>query len=372
MGQTEYFKTGTTGVYRRDGVRGPTYRIVVKGPDGKRHPQTFATLRAAERALRATRTAIDQDAYVEPSKATLEEVYAKFLASRPNMKPATRAGYVGQFRRYVLPALGSRRVRSFTTAQLMDFYSKLRAEGCNEPTVRSVHRYLSSVLKWAAKRGEITSNPATGAYEAPDVDTAVEGDLYRALTEDEVKLIASKMPERYVAPTLLMGYLGFRPEECFGLRAKDVDLDDGWIHVRQASREVEGVQSFGPPKTGPRDVSIPEALVPILRRHAELYPSVGLGLFFSAEHGGPLRQGNYRSRIFQPAVKAAGIESTWTPYDLRKTAVSMLLAHGVTPFETARLTGTSVRLVDAVYGHLFSTAVKTSLEGYGAGIGASS
>lgn len=41
-------------------------------------------------------------------------------------------------------------------------------------------------------------------------------------------------------------------------------------------------------------------------------------------------------------------------YDLRHTAISHWLTAGLGSFEVARVTGTSVRMVDLTYGHLVS------------------
>jgi len=61
-------------------------------------------------------------------------------------------------------------------------------------------------------------------------------------------------------------------------------------------------------------------------------------------------------------VEAAGIAKPARLYDLRSTFVSNALARGLTVFETARIAGTSVAMVEAHYGKLLGTAHESLLE----------
>jgi integrase len=58
-----------------------------------------------------------------------------------------------------------------------------------------------------------------------------------------------------------------------------------------------------------------------------------------------------RRERFRPALKAAGIHQRG-PYQLRHTFAAEALAAGVSIFELARIMGTSVKMIDRVYGHL--------------------
>jgi integrase len=75
-------------------------------------------------------------------------------------------------------------------------------------------------------------------------------------------------------------------------------------------------------------------------------------LVFAGERGGALRGSAFRRRVWQPAVKRAGL-SPLRPHDLRDTAVAFWIAAGAQPVEVARRAGhSSVVTVLDRYGHL--------------------
>jgi hypothetical protein len=67
-------------------------------------------------------------------------------------------------------------------------------------------------------------------------------------------------------------------------------------------------------------------------------------------------------REWGPAVEAAGVAKPARVYDLRATFVGNALAAGITVFETARIAGTSVQMIETVYGALLDTAHASLLE----------
>jgi integrase len=74
---------------------------------------------------------------------------------------------------------------------------------------------------------------------------------------------------------------------------------------------------------------------------------------FTAERGGVLRTSNFRTKVWLPAVRAAGLEPL-RPHDLRHTAVALWIAAGANPKEVAVRAGhTSVSFTLDRYGHLF-------------------
>jgi hypothetical protein len=77
---------------------------------------------------------------------------------------------------------------------------------------------------------------------------------------------------------------------------------------------------------------------------------------------GPFDVANFRRRVWAPAIDSAGIAKPARIYDLRSTFISTALANGLTVFETARIAGTSVKMIEAHYGALIDTARESLLE----------
>jgi integrase len=85
-------------------------------------------------------------------------------------------------------------------------------------------------------------------------------------------------------------------------------------------------------------------------------PRLDTRLLFPSPSGVQIDLGNFRRREWGPAVTAAAIAKPARIYDLRSTFASNALAAGVTPFELARIMGTSVRMIERHYGTLIAGA----------------
>jgi integrase len=182
----------------------------------------------------------------------------------------------------------------------------------------------------------------------------VEREEMRFLTPAEVARLAGVINSHYRALVLVGAYGGLRIGELAGLRRGRVDLLRGTVNVAEIVVEVRGQLHTGPPKTraGRRTVGLPRAVVEELAVHmgpvgpADAY-------VFTAERGGVLRTSNFRTKVWLPAVRAAGLEPL-RPHDLRHTAVALWIAAGANPKEVAVRAGhTSVSFTLDRYGHLF-------------------
>ena len=69
------------------------------------------------------------------------------------------------------------------------------------------------------------------------------------LTVDQLNRYLAAVPEARRVPLLLAGWCGLRSGEVRGLRVRDLDLDIGVVHVRQAVVRLKGQLLIDPPKT---------------------------------------------------------------------------------------------------------------------------
>jgi integrase len=99
---------------------------------------------------------------------------------------------------------------------------------------------------------------------------------------------------------------------------------------------MHGHLYLGPPKTtaGRRRVGLPRDVVEALHEHLAGRSIEPDGFVFALSNGGPLRTANFRTRVWCPATRAAGLEGLRI-HDLRYTAVALWIAAGAGPKEVA-------------------------------------
>ena len=79
----------------------------------------------------------------------------------------------------------------------------------------------------------------------------------------------------------------------------------------------------------------------------------GSDLLFTSDHGGPIRRTNWRRRVWEPAVRAAGIVPAPGFHDLRHSAAALAIAAGAhAKAIQARLGHGSIRTTLDLYGSL--------------------
>jgi integrase len=140
-----------------------------------------------------------------------------------------------------------------------------------------------------------------------------------------------------------------RPEEALGGDWTDVDLRGGVFTVRRAfakGRLKPYPKTAGLRRRVPLRARVLDALAELPHR---------AGVLFRAAGGGRIEIDNFRSREWLPALEAAGLPHRRI-YDMRHTFATWSLAAGMSIFTLSRRMGTSVRMMDATYGHLVRDA----------------
>lgn len=181
----------------------------------------------------------------------------------------------------------------------------------------------------------------------------------RALEPAELSELFQRVPAgEYRRMLQAIGYLGLRFGEAAGLIVRDVDLNEGIVHVRRASSLDEfgrqEVHSRRPKGHGVRIVPILEQVRPVLEESVRgkgdsdiVFPGPRGGVVTSKNLARAIRWAEWRDEIraFPPG------EDKLRFHDLRHTSVTFYLRAGVPIHEVQRIMGHSSVQVTELYAH---------------------
>lgn len=261
--------------------RGSKYSIKVNiGRDpvtGKRRQKWysgFRTKQAARDKLAEVQNQLATGAYIEPSKLTLGDYLNKWL-EEVSVSGKTLERYRQICQNAIIPALGSVPLPKLQPLHIQNFYRqqlesgrmkprKGEPMGLNPQTVLHYHRLLHKALAQAVRWNLLTVNPAD-RVDAPKVQ---QREVQPIDEVHSVWLIELAEGSRCYIPIILAIYTGMRRGEILALRWQDVNLEAGYLEVKQALEETKlaGVV-FKPPKTrkGQRGISLSPKVVEKLR-----------------------------------------------------------------------------------------------------------
>ena len=259
---------------------------------------------------------------------TLEEWSLTWMESKRHLTPKTLAGYRSLLDVDVIPPLGRRSISSIRPEDVGSWISSLKAKGLSASRVRQAHRVLSGMLGLAHAYGRISRNPASVQGVKQAIPSPREKEM-RFLAIGEVVALSKVVPDQYEALILVLGIGGLRFGEAVAMRRRRVDMLGSRLHVAESATEVGGRLVFGATKSGKeRWVDIPRFVTESLSRRMKDRVDEGDALVFTTPQGSPLRNSNFRHRIWKPAIDLLGIDRRTRLHDLRHTAVSIMVLNG--------------------------------------------
>ena len=269
---------------------------------------------------------------------TLDELCDKFLAAHAAAVQERTIRTLRQRLQRPRAAFGEVPVRELErqVAELAAWRATL-PERYRYAVMSAFRQALAAGVRW----GYLASNPAAAVGPNPQPATV---ELV-PFTLAEVEAVAAELGPVYGPLVVFAAETALRPEEWAALERRDIDGDA----VRVERTIVDGVaKSHGKTSRSRRRVPLSTRALAALD---SLPPRIDTPLVFATPRGGPIRLDNWRHRDWYPALEAAGVARRG-PYALRHTAITSWLAAAVPIFDVSRYAGTSLVMVERVYGHL--------------------
>jgi integrase len=329
------------------------YQARYRGPDGVDYPapSTFATKSDAERWLVRTEVEIQDDHWRDPDlgRVSFGEYAEAWIKERPGLRPNTVQVYGYVLTRHLLPSFGNRAVADIREAHVRRWRGELLGSGASSATVAKAYRLMKAIMSTAVDDGIVQRNPCR--VRGGGQDRSPERPV---LSVGEVVALVEVMPERYRALVLLAAFGSLRWGELAALRRCDVDVEQGTIRVERSLTELAGGgYVFGPPKSeaGRRVVVVPAVIGPVLADHVATFTASSPdSLVFTSPTGVLLRDGNFRRRVWGPALAEAGLSGIHF-HDLRHTGNTLTATTGASLRELMDRMGHSSPRAALIYLH---------------------
>lgn len=142
--------------------------------------------------------------------------------------------------------------------------------------------------------------------------------------------------------------VGLRPGEMYGLHGHRVDWPRARIQVIDVMTR-KGLRQWPKSKRSHRVVPVDAHVLEDMSVLME--GRLRDALVFTAPEGGPVTDGHFRSRVWYPAVQAAGIRR-FPPRIMRHTAAPWLVQDGVPLYDVQALLGHEDYATTQRYAHL--------------------
>jgi len=342
-------------------AKGPKYRYLY----GK-------TRREVDQKLTRAKADRDGGLVFEASKLTLGEYMNRRLqeSARNRLRPKTYKDYEGLTRVHIVPALGHVKLKNLTSLHVQSFYGFKMKSGLSKRTVEYIHTVLHAALKQAV-RWELVPRNVTDSVDPPRPEKEERPTFTLELAR--IFLEAAR-EDRFEALYVLAVQTGMRRGELFGLRWDDVDLEQGWLHVKQAL--APDGKSFNAPKTakGRRKIRLTPVAVEALRRHKVAQNEERLrqgsswrdhGLVFCSSVGTPMSPDNFVKRSYKPLLKRTGLPQIRF-HDLRHTFASLMMPNEHPKIIQEMLGHSRISTTLDIYSHLSQDMQEEAVRRFGA------
>lgn len=332
------------------------YHMVVRVPDingiskqkskstniktkGANQRETHANKNKAERMLAQWMETLSASESYGGDRDFITAIEEWLAEKKRTIRPDSYESYQCNFDKHIKPYFEPKKLRiEDVTPRIIQRYVRDKEEsGQSRKSIRKHLVILNGVFKEGIALGELTFNPCANVKVKGKDEERFEGTAYEIPT---AKKLLNAVKGDPVEPAVYLGlFLGLRRSEVVGLRWKDVDMENGIVHIRNTVVKFNTISELEKTKSraSKRDLYMPNALKEYLQTvwdRQEKERQLTGRTYSEDEHicqwaDGTVFQPDYVSRRF-----AKLLEKNHLPkirfHDLRHTAGSMLVNSGHT------------------------------------------
>jgi integrase len=183
-----------------------------------------------------------------------------------------------------------------------------------------------------------------------------EGDPYEKImpfsVEEQKKLLAH-LPEHWRPYFRFAFCSGLRVGEQLALKPHDIDWEQQTVHIRRAmtlNENGQRVEGHTKNRYSRRVIKLLPVMWEALLAQKEIYDRCQGEYFFCTPTGGPIHLGNLRRRVWEPALRKAGLAYREMK-QTRHTFATLALSSGANPLWIAKVLGhRNTEMIFKVYG----------------------
>jgi integrase len=336
---------------------------------GARRAEVKSRLVEAQRAV--------EDGKPLPSqRLTVAAYLEQWLTALPAtaVKPSTVDYYQRYVRKHLLTSeFASKPLSRLAPSDLERLYARKLGGGLSTTTVHHLHAVIHRALARAVQQSEVARNVA----DLVDPPGIAKLQMLVLTGQQPARLLSALEGERLEALFVVALSAGLRRGELLGLRWKNVDLDRGVLAVTGSLQgTTRDTLVIGSPKNGrSRAVALGPQAVDALREHrarqvderlraGSLWTHLDLDLVFADEFGRYLSPTTLTSALDR-VLRQAGLPDIRF-HDLRHSAATLMLSHGVHPKVVSEMLGhSSVGITLDLYSHVTPTLQREAAERIG-------
>ncbi len=333
-----------------------------------RAPHTFPNKRAAQDWL-ANQQAQFASGQITPDRPAQDaekqlvtlnqwkEIWLERCQAEKTLTPKTIQTYKSGYKTHLEKPFGHRILSTITVDDIREWYTGF--DPTKPGAKKTAYRTLSTLLRAAVSEGLLDKSPAQLRGAMSKTRRGLDNPRAIVATPEQVRELAEAMPENLAITVLLGFWCSMRFGEITELRRKDIELgsDRALVRVRRAVQYAAGFgYTVGLPKTaaGVRDIAVPSAMVPDLRKHLEQFvgESPDALLVHSPADSSRWLSNNSLNHYFKKAVAAVeGLDSRFVFHGLRHSGLTHAGQCGATLAELLRRAGHSDVETVLIYQH---------------------